>query len=65
MVDYVKKQVETAIKANDRKRKADAEKYVADATANGERKRMERALQHKAGAGRGNHGKPKALKKGK
>lgn len=64
MTDYVQTQMQDTAKAQDRKRKADAEKLVADAVADGETKRMNRAVQNKAGAGRGNQGKPGAFKKG-
>lgn len=64
MADYLQDQMATAASAQERKRKADAEKTVADAVADGETKRMKRAMQNTAGAGRGNQGKPGAFKKG-
>lgn len=58
MSDYVQGQMVSAANAQERKRKADAEKLVADGVAAEEARRLQRAMDNKAGAGRGDQGKP-------
>lgn len=59
-MDYVQKQMADAAKALAEKRKVDAQKKITDAAAEEETARYDRAIQNKAGAGRGKQGGPTA-----
>ena len=60
MADYKQQQMVSAANALAQKRKVDASKRVTDATAKEETARYDRAVQNKAGAGRGKQGGPTA-----
>ena len=60
MADYKQQQMVDAANALAQKRKADAQKQMADAAAKEELDRYDRASQNNAGAGRGKQGGPTA-----